>query len=85
MYKMLSPDEKRGYNTAQMPAAGATAIAVTAGADAISNYSFRMGLDPVNHPFKYFEKVKHIQMDRWIKGVKGSDKNIFRIPIPWWR
>ena len=51
-------------------AVGTTAVAIGAGTGVIPNYSFRIGLDPANHPFKYFGKVKHIQMDRWLKGVK---------------
>lgn len=62
-------------------AAGATALAIGAGTSAIPNYSFKIQIHPAEHFFpEYGEKLKHLQINRWLEGVKGSDE-VWRFPF----
>jgi hypothetical protein len=61
--------------------AGATAVAIGAGTGVIPNYGFRIRLHPADHFFpEYGERLRHLQINRWIEGVKDSG-NAWRFPL----
>ena len=60
---------------------GATFCAIGAGIGVIPNYSFKFGIHPAEHYFpEYGEKLRHLQINKWLQGVKGSGK-VWRYPF----
>jgi RHS repeat-associated protein len=77
-----------GWQTAERvavgTAAGATAIAIAAGAKTAfdSQYGLKVRIHPPHHTFPVIGRAWHIQITIWRRGIPGSDINI-RIPIYW--
>ena len=44
----------------------------------------KVGFHAAHHSFKWIGKARHIQLNTWRAGVKGSDR-AYRLPIPWLR
>lgn len=48
----------------------------------VGERSFRFAVDRANHYFGPFGRLRHIQLDTWLRGVKGSHYTFPRIPLP---
>ena len=51
----------------------------------IGSYGFRLAYHEAHHTFKFFGRSRHLQLNMWKHGVKGSGRTIFRIPWQWWK
>ena len=47
----------------------------------IGKYTFKLARHGAHHTFRWLGRRNHIQLNRYTKGVKGSGKTIFRIPL----
>jgi hypothetical protein len=61
--------------------AGATTVASGALIAQGFGYSARIAIHPAHHTFGKLGNLKHIQINLWKQGVKGSGK-VIRIPLP---